>query len=39
MGQAITNHQQPFIGPPVRPKTYSRHNSRSNKAQRLVETK
>ncbi len=39
MGQAITSQQQPFIGPPVRVKTYSRHNRRSNKAKRLVETK
>ncbi|MFY5899624.1 YqaJ viral recombinase family nuclease [Acinetobacter pittii] len=39
MGQAITSQQQPLIGPPVRAKTYSRHNRRSNKAKRLVETK
>ncbi|MGC9659220.1 UNVERIFIED_CONTAM: YqaJ viral recombinase family protein [Acinetobacter pittii] len=39
MGQAITSQQQPLIGPPVRAKNYSRHNRRSNKAKRLVETK
>lgn len=39
MGQAIMSQQQPFIGPPVRAKTYSRQTRRSNKAKRLVETK
>lgn len=31
--------QQAFIGPPVRAKTYSSRNTRSNKAKRLAETK
>jgi len=35
----MTSQQQPFIGPPVRARTYSRPNRRSNKAKRLVETK
>lgn len=39
MGQAMMSQQQPFIGPPVRPKAYSRHTRRRNKAKRLVETK
>ncbi|WHA53469.1 hypothetical protein OH685_09485 [Acinetobacter pittii] len=39
MGQIMMNQQQPFIGPPVRPKTYTRHDRRNNKAKRLVETK
>ncbi len=39
MGQAIMSQQQPFIGPPIRAKTYSRHNRWSNKAKQLVETK
>ena len=34
-----TKQLQLFIGPPVRAKTYSCHNLRSNKAKRLVETK
>ncbi len=39
MGQVMTSQKQSFIGPPVRAKTYSRHNRQSNKAKRLVETK
>ncbi|MGQ1705168.1 YqaJ viral recombinase family nuclease [Acinetobacter baumannii] len=39
MGQAMMSEQQPFIGPPVRPKAYSRHSRRGNRAKRLVETK
>lgn len=35
MGQAIMDQQQPFIGPPVRSKTYSPHNSCNNKAKGL----
>lgn len=39
MGQAITHQQQPFIGPIVGSKAYSRHSRRGNKAKRLAETK
>jgi len=39
MGQVTVSQQQPFIGPPVRAKTYSCHNRRNNKNKRLVETK
>ena len=31
MGQAMLSQTQPFIGPPVRAKTYSRHTRRNNK--------
>lgn len=39
MGQVMSSQQQPFIGPPVRAKTYSSRNTRNNKAKRLTETK
>lgn len=39
MGQVMTSQQQPFIGPPVRAKTYSSLNTGNNKAKRLAETK
>lgn len=39
MVQIMTSQQQPFIGPPVRAKNYSRHSRCNNKAKRLTETK
>ncbi|GLG83657.1 hypothetical protein ACSO1_21800 [Acinetobacter calcoaceticus] len=36
MGQAMISQQQPFIGPPVAAKTYSRHTRRSIKAKRSI---
>lgn len=30
MGQTMMSQQRPFIGPPVRAKTYARHNRGSN---------
>lgn len=39
MEQTMMSQQQPFIGPPIRAKTYSCHDRWSNKAKRLAETK